>query len=258
MSDCRSIDPLITPYVDGELGPGERDRVDAHLGACPPCRDRAAAEQSVQRLIAGRHHELAADRAPEILRARCHTLTQEMVPAARPNARVSPPGHRTRFAQLAFAATLVLIVAGAFVYQLTAHSPRVMAAELTADHMKCFALNGLLGTHEAHATVEAYMASGFGWQTHLPEDGDGLELIGSRACLYGEGRVAHIMFRHNGRPVSLFMLPRHREEREVIDLFGHEAAIWSDGERTFVLVAGEARPDVDRLVSVVQASLRSP
>ena len=48
---------------------------------------------------------------------------------------------RSRLVPLALAATLVLIVGGAFVYQLTAASTNVMAAELTADHMKCFAMN---------------------------------------------------------------------------------------------------------------------
>ena len=37
MSDCTSIDPLITPYVDGDISAAERQRVDAHVRGCPPC-----------------------------------------------------------------------------------------------------------------------------------------------------------------------------------------------------------------------------
>ncbi len=37
---------------------------------------------------------------------------------------------------------------------------------------------------------------------------------------------------------------------------GHEAAVWSVGKRTFVLIAREPRQDVERLASFVQASLR--
>jgi hypothetical protein len=38
-------------------------------------------------------------------------------------------------------------------------------------------------------------------------------------------------------------------------VLGHEAAIWCVGNRTFVLVARESRPEVERLVSYVKASL---
>ena len=78
---------------------------------------------------------------------------------------------------------------------------------------------------------------------HLPDDPAraGLELVGSRPCLYGEGEIAHIMYRHEGRPVSLFMLPRTARTEELVEVLGHEAAIWCVGDRTFVLVAREPR-----------------
>lgn len=44
---CAEIEPLICDYVDGALGPAERQRVERHLEACPSCaalaRDAAAA-----------------------------------------------------------------------------------------------------------------------------------------------------------------------------------------------------------------------
>jgi hypothetical protein len=74
--------------------------------------------------------------------------------------------------------------------------------------------------------------------------------------MYGEGKVAHIMYRHQGRPVSLFMLPKSARTQELVEVLGHEAAIWCAGNRTFVLIAREPRQDVERLASFVQASLR--
>src|SRR5262249_11724868 len=146
----------------------------------------------------------------------------------------------------------------AFVYQLTEQSSRVMAAELTADHWKCFAMNRLLGTQQPPASVERAMESGFGWDVHLPDAAAraGLELVGARPCMYGEGKVAHTMYRHEGRPVSLFMLPNAVRRREIVHVLGHEAAIWCVGNRTFVLVANEPAPEVERIASFVQASLR--
>lgn len=39
--ECRVVDGLLEPWVDGDLEPADRRRVDDHLVACPRCR-RAA------------------------------------------------------------------------------------------------------------------------------------------------------------------------------------------------------------------------
>jgi hypothetical protein len=124
--------------------------------------------------------------------------------------------------------------------------------------MKCFALNAVLGTHQSPETVQSSMASSFGWNMRLPlgPEREGLELVGSRPCLYGEGRIAHIMYRHNGQPLSLFMLPRTERPEQFIETLGHECAIWSSADRTFVLVSRENRADVERLAEYVHASMR--
>jgi len=281
---CLAIDPLVTPYVDGHLESGDRRTVDEHLQRCAPCASRVAAERAVRDLIHERRATLARSCAPDALHGRCAELARlnddarptsraDVFGAARrlqptEGARGHQPGGaargfsqaswRTRLAPLALAASLTLLVGAAFLYQLTESSSRVLAAELAADHVKCFALNSMLHTHDSPTAVESAMVSGFGWRMQLPDTGSvaGLELVGSRPCLYGEGKIAHIMYRHNGEPVSLFMLPRRVRTQEVVDVLGHEAAIWCAGDRTFVLLARKPRQEVDRLVAAVQASLR--
>ena len=132
-----------------------------------------------------------------------------------------------------------------------------MAAELAADHVKCFAMNAALGTRQVPSTVESTMLSSFDWRMHLPADPSraGLELIGARPCLYGEGKIAHIMYRHQGRPVSLFMLPDTARAQGLVEVLGHEAAIWCVNDRTFVLVSREPKQDVERLAAFVKSSL---
>src|SRR4030095_15615451 len=108
------------------------------------------------------------------------------------------PSWRARLAPLALAASLVLLVRFAFLYplttsstpvplppplaplvgfpflyQLTTSSTRVLAAELAADHFKCFALNDVLRTHDEPAAVESSMLSWFDWRVHLPADAAG-------------------------------------------------------------------------------------
>jgi hypothetical protein len=199
--------------------------------------------------------------APAPLRARCAQIAAAAAPrraAGRWPVPIPGTAWMARVAPYALAASLLLVVGGAFVYQATNQSVRVLAAELTADHVKCFAMNRALGTQQQPAAVESSMFSGFNWRMRLPENPAraGLELVGARPCLYGEGKVAHIMYRREGRPVSLFMLPKTSRAQQLVRVLGHEAAIWCVADRTFVLVAREPRAEVERLASFVQASLR--
>src|SRR5581483_5256032 len=118
-------------------------------------------------------------------------------------------------------------------------------------------LNALLGTHQTATAVEAAMLGGFGWSVHLPQNAAdaGLELVGERPCLYGEGTIAHVMYRHNGQPVSLFMLPKTARAEQFVEVLGHQAKIWCAGNRTLVLIAREPRRNVEKLAEFVQASL---
>lgn len=252
--NCPAVDPLVTPYVDGELPPAESAAVDQHAAVCPPCRARIDAERAVRDLVRTRQTELQVP-APSGLRARCERLA---APEAVRGAAVRRLPRTTRLAPFALAATLVLIVAGAFVYRMTQISTRVMAAELTADHLKCAVMNSVAGTAQSAAVVQGSMSSRFGWQAELPEHPEeaGLELIGARPCLYGEGSVAHIMYKHEGSTVSVFMLPRSHRAEEHLGLLGHHAAIWSTGDRTFVVIARKSREELERIAAFIHDQLR--
>ena len=285
MLNCQSIDHLVTPFIDGELPDADRLAVAAHLSRCPPCHSRVVAEQAVHELIRTRRCAFTTC-APEPLRRRCAQIASltateaagrgalaspASAPASTQSGALSPPvtsprpftqilaarAWTARLAPFALAASLVVVVGGAFLYQATESSARLLAAELTADHLKCFAMNSALGTHQMPAAVESSMASAFNWRMHLPEDPAraGLELVGARPCLYAEGKIAHIMYRHEGHPVSLFMLPKSARAQQLVKVLGHQAAIWCVGSRTFVLLAREPRDDVERMASFVQASM---
>jgi anti-sigma factor RsiW len=266
MSNCSSIDRFVTPYVDGELREADRLLVDEHLQRCDPCRSRVAWESSVRRLVRSNRGSLTADRAPASLYVTCREILtadgRRAVAGSAGTPRVAPRVwgalRPARWAPVALATSLFLLVAGTVVYQATRYSSRVLAAELAADHVKCFAANRLLGTRHDRTVVEASMHSMFDWRLQLPAEFDtaGLELIGSRLCLYGEGRVAHLMYRDHGEPVSIFMLPGRVRSEELVEALGHEAAIWPSGDRTFVLVTRGSRDEVERLASFAKAALK--
>ena len=263
MPDCSRIDALVTPFVDGELPQSEQQAIAGHIVACPPCRAKVAAERSVRALIKQRRADLGACASPG-LKARC-TLLAGCSSATSVAARSGPAAvarpfvtrWRARLVPLGVAAALLVIVGG-LVYQATGRSNRLLAAELTVDHEKCFRLNTLLDTHDTAQDVEAAMASGFGWRMQMPDVSThrDISVVGSRPCLYGQGTAAHIMFMQDGQPVSLFMLKRGARSEDVVEVFGHQCRIWSEGDRTFVLVARASTVPLEQMAAIVRTTIR--
>ena len=237
MPSCREIEPFVTPYVDGEASDAERAIVDAHLVRCPPCRHRAAAETAARDAV--RTHACRPC-APDQLRARCH--------AAARMRRFGIP--RSVLA----AAALVFVVGGVLLYGRFSLSPAVLAAQLTLDHVTCFAVHDEGKPADLRASEERY-AREYGEQVRLPRVAPGLQLVGLRRCYCGEGAAVHAMYRLDGRPVSLYMIPDASRSRASTDVFGHDAVIWSNQAKTYVLVAREPREVLERLARQIEGGL---
>jgi anti-sigma factor RsiW len=224
MPSCREIDPLVTPYVDGETSAAEQAAVNAHLAACPPCRRRAEAEAHAREALRARGWQPCAS---EQLRHRCRKVA---TPMGRMTCTYSP-------ATLSMFAAAVLMAGGVSVYGVTRLSATVLAAQLTVDHVKCFAIHASTASVDARATEEQF-ARDYGWRLHVPvaPEADGLQLVGVRRCFCGEGPAVHVMYRRAGEPISLYVLPHVTHAAATADVFGHDAMIWSNHDMTFVLL----------------------
>lgn len=247
MSSCATIDPLVTPYVDGELGPPDREHVERHLRVCVSCADRVSSERAVADLCRVRRAELRA-RAPEMLVGRCAVALGSASDRA-PQARWWP----RRALALGAAATVLLAV----MWFTTVSSSQAIAAELAVDHVKCLLLNAVLGTRDSETHVRATVRRRFDWDVQLPAHPEqaGLTLVGTRPCLYQHGTIAHIMYRHKGVLASLYMLPGVQQPEHSRRALGHEAVVWSNGDRTFVVVERGERADVEHVASVLRTAL---
>jgi anti-sigma factor RsiW len=227
MPSCREIDSLVTPYVDGETTAAERAMVEAHLAACPPCRQRAEAEATARRTLRARWCQPCA---PAQLVSRCRKTT---TPLGRLTCTYSP-------ATLSIFAAAVLMAGGVSAYGVTRVSPTVLAAQLSIDHVKCFALHPSTAPVDARAAEDQF-AQDYGWRLHVPvaPASDSLQLVGMRRCFCAEGTAAHVMYRHDGEPISLYVLPQVTHPAATADVFGENAVIWSDHNMTFVLLGKE-------------------
>jgi anti-sigma factor (TIGR02949 family) len=250
ITNCRDLEAHLAPYVDGEAPPATRRAIDAHLDACPPCRDHAETEAAARDLVRSHRDSLAA-RAPESLRARCREMAQSPIAIDNPHStiRQSPISNRQsalrRWAPLSLAATLVLAVAGVFLFGLN-DRVEALAASLAVDHVKCFKVSD----------AERRWQADQGWPIVVPETSpaEQLTLVDVRRCFTTDGRSAHMMYRWRGAPLSLYVLPESIGRDRVVDKMGHEAVIWCANSRTYALVTGEGHAgDLAPIVEYMKA-----
>ena len=150
-----------------------------------------------------------------------------------------------RFAPLTAVMTLVI---GFLLFSLATHrSDTVLAAQLTADHAKCFrffAKNDVIGRRRPTRRTDA--PDRLWWDLHVPpsSSADGVRLRGARRCLYADGSIPHVMYDVDGHDVSLFVLDGVTRPAADLVSLGHRSRIWMAGRRTYVLVWPVAAGDM--------------
>jgi len=255
ITNCRDLEAHLAPYVDDEEPPTTRRAIDAHLDACPPCRRHAETEAAARELVRS-HRETLAVRAPESLRARCAAQAQSgsggienrvignrviddrVIDDRRiDDRRISNrPSAIRRWVPLSLAATLVLAVAGVFLFGLN-NRVEALAASLAVDHVKCFKVSGT-DKHADAAGAELRWQQDQGWPIVVPPTtaAEQLTLVDVRRCFTTDGRSAHMMYTWRGAPLSLYVLPENLGHDRVVDRMGHEAVIWCANSRTYAVV----------------------
>lgn len=254
MTECRSTIDRLTAYVDGQLSSAECADVDRHLNACEPCRRLAAAERGGQSVLRHTASRLRNASLPPGLRTRCEAIAREQIalrsqPGSARAIRGLLTNWRSTLVPTVLGVIFLVFTASALLSVATRRSDAVLAAQLTADHSKCFLLSGADGPTDSH-DVERMLSTHYGWSIHVPPSSAavGVQLIGARRCLYADGAVPHVMYRANGHELSLYVL--NGVTRKAADLvsWGHRSRIWSRNEKTYVLVSsgGDGLPDATR------------
>lgn len=242
MSECRRIGESLAPYVDGLLPPQERGSVERHLAACPACRRLADDEHGGRRLLRHAASQLLAEPLPPGLRGRCEALTRAQQ-SSLPVLGKFGPWWRVRFVPVLLTVLVMIFTASAFFSLATRRSDALLAAQLTADHSKCFKVFGPPDGMSANVrNIERTLAEQYGWNVHIPSSSaeDDIQLLGARRCLYGDGFVPHVMYRVHGQDVSLFVIGGMERKPDDLVTLGHRSQIWSRDGTTFVLVSPAA------------------
>ena len=251
-SDCRQICEWITSYVEGGLAAPVRSDVERHVAACSPCRGRLVKEQGARSALRQCAEGLTNPALPPGLESRCRALAREQA------ARAGVSGWR-RMVPLAVAAVLLLALGVGVLPSLTGRSTSLLAAQLTADHVKCFAVFTPRETTGADAQAAEQQLASYGWRMHVPPSSprDGLKLLGVRRCLYAQGQIPHVMYEAQGKPISLFKLAGNTRPASVVSSFGHECRIWQRDGETFVLVGPkDTGEEMERIHEYVEREAR--
>jgi anti-sigma factor RsiW len=238
MPTCREIEERLAPFVDGELPTDARAEIEGHLEECPPCRDAARAQAGCRELLRARGARLRAA-APDRLVARCSAL---QCGASRARRRLWIP--------TTLAASLLFALSGVALYGLTGVSGRLLAAQLALDHLKCRTFPGeSRDTAQKPSDAAAHFARAYGWNVAVPAapPGEGARFICLRRCLYMRGQIAHAVYHVDESDVSLFVLPSAESPPVDLSILGQRARTWSDGHRTYALIADLPPDAVARL-----------
>jgi anti-sigma factor RsiW len=257
MKSCRDVESLVTPYLDGQIDPGERGDVEDHLEHCPPCRERAHQARTARAIVRTRGTALAP-RAPAGLRTRCAALVPGAPRAASRSPRPFAALPRIGWLPISAAAVVLFGVTGLLVFSLSSRLDTALAAQLTIDHAKCFVLRPSKPPTVTPAQIAARYKAQQGWTVTVPpsDAAEGLQLIGGRRCLYGEGLMAHVMYDWHGKPLSIFVLPGARQTARLFEIMGHETIVWPEDGSTYALVGTAPRADMERMAARVRQMVR--
>lgn len=256
MADCRDLEPHFTAYVDGECPAAACAEVETHLQTCPRCHARVSTERAAHDLLRARAIELRRP-APDALRQRCAAQARKAAVPARVAAR---PATRRSWLPLSLAASLIL-AASVFVLFGWGSAVETYAAQIAADHIKCFQFPPALSTTDVDALGRRWEAAN-GWSLKLapPSPADALELVGIRRCGSTRGRVAHVLYRWRGEPLSVYVLNDRLEEAgarqagttHAVERFGEQEIIWSEHGRTYAVVARAPVEDLQQVARYVR------
>jgi anti-sigma factor RsiW len=265
--DCKDLESLVTPYVDGEVTPAQCAAIEAHLSECPDCRKCAEAESGARAVVRRCRGSLRAP-APPSLHAKCRKLAaehagpdhhgQEQVAASQglpfassgfpsPGVTVAPRSDWRWWAPVSLAATLMLAIAGVLVFGLVSGRGTALAAQLAEDHLRCLRAVSRRAPADPAQMAERWRKSR-GWFVKVPgsSQADDMEFIALRRCFHGDRQeLAHALYRHKGRIVSLFIFPDDDGQRRAnLEIMGQRELIWSQGGRSYAVVADGAAADV--------------
>ncbi len=262
MKTCQDLEPLFTPYVDGEATAEQRAAIEAHLATCPTCRECADAEAHARDMVKACREQLLTQ-APARLHQKCADLARQEAqaaavaaarasksggPAVAPQAgELRPRASWLRWAPVSLIATAALVIVGVFLY--SGIGGTALAAQLAKDHIRCIGIVGGRAPADPIAQKATWQRR-LGWAVDVPtfSASDDLQFVQLRRCIHDKNvNMAHILYRRGGRLLSLFVMPEPEPNHSELEVAGERTVIWSQGGRTYAVVGANSSAELHEL-----------
>jgi anti-sigma factor RsiW len=244
---CKIPRTEIFQYLDAELAPADRTRVETHVASCSDCAQLVRIERAFRTAYMDR---LTPDPAPDSVREGVSRLL-----AALPD----PGSVRRASRRLTPAAMLAggvgLLVLGAFLGAGVRDVWRgpglsiVQLADASVDHHQKL-VRGLLPLDIKAASArdaEAWFKSKLDFNVSIPEVKDHrVTLLGGRISHLRELEAAALGYRVDDKPVSLFIIPEEQYRRlglsetpkfKVLSRRGYDVIVWRSHGAGYTLVS---------------------
>ncbi|MCA2977784.1 MAG: zf-HC2 domain-containing protein [Myxococcaceae bacterium] len=245
--NCRDVEPLLMPYVDGELVDGERVQVEQHLTVCPPCArhaDVARHNRTLVRTLA----KQGSPAAPQALRDRVLNTV-----------RATEQHRRQRqVLRLSAAAAGVALCAVVGHGQWRSFQRRLYAEDAVRRHARQFPLEVRIPQPEA---LEAWFDGKLGHRVAVPRFPNAVA-EGARVLNVREKQAAYIRY---DAPAGASVRPRQvglfvfgdtgndvdvgaRGDADLRNSNGYNVVSWRDGDLVYQLVTDLDEDDIRSLL----------
>lgn len=230
--NCKELEALLDPYLDGELDAAQRSLVEQHLPGCPDCRRRLEGIRALHQSL--QNPELRY-RASDTLKAR---LSKELAAA---DVRQSRPRWR-RSAVAAVAAAVVALAAGlgwVFIPHGDVDDPMVDAA---VDQQQDAVKDGHVTQFDSAdpKAVQAWFSGKLAYVPPVPDlTAQGYTLAGARLDTVKDEPAAALTYKHGDDLVEVFVCPAQHGDTDLDtdNDDGYNVVYWTRGKLSFWIVS---------------------
>lgn len=255
--NCPEVERIAELSLDGETDPTEQVELDAHLSACPTCRERYSVRSAYQSQLREKLRASSDElQAPMALRSQvCTTLRIEE--GSRPG-RLGSSGR-------AVAACLAVATVGGLSLSFTKSSPGLSPEESVVKHSKNLPPEITTRGDEVDK-VHRFFRRNLRYPINVPRPRQrSVRLVGARLSNISNRDAAYVMYDDRGARISLFAYPnvgrlappRHFKRRRVRGRpvvvgkhRGYNVVAWKRGDVAYNLVSDV---DSNELIELVDA-----
>jgi anti-sigma factor RsiW len=244
---CEIWTEKLDAYLDGELAPAEAQAIDAHLRTCPGCAAEGLSRMQMKRALQIAARKFAPDPA---FRARVQKSIARQ------------PGSRSRLWVFAFAAAMIVLVAGIFFLGFSRDRARSgqLLSQLADVHVATLSSSNPIDvvSTDRH-TVKPWFEGKLPFTFNLPELQDtAFTLVGGKVTYLNQSPGAELLFRVRQHQLSVFIFQERALQGARVPGSATAQSFnlrsWSHNGLCYFIIGDVGAPDIDKLADLLKSA----